>query len=549
MLREKAEKEKINIPGLAGHLFQDGLLEEEIARRATQIVLQEHTTLTHYLVHSKILSSQIIFEYCQKKFACPVLNSAIEDLPKWEEMISILKAEFIQRYRVLPIKWDTRYLYLGMTDPTDQVAIATCRFHTGLVIRPLLLAEELVEKIIPSFVFNVPLEFQINTPPIPSADFILSESTTGKEDESVVKFVDQLIQNATKKGVSDIHIEPYQEGCRIRFRQLGLLHEAAFISLHLASRVLTRLKIMANLDISERRFPQDGRLKLPLKVDIRVSTCPVVHGEKMVLRLFSLDAQYYKKIDELGLTTEQKKLFLKSLALPQGLILVTGPTGSGKTSTLYAALHFLNQIEKNISTVEDPIEVELKGINQVNVNSKIGLDFPVILRAFLRQDPDIIMIGEIRDRMTAEIALQAAQTGHLVLATLHTNNAIETIIRLKSLGIESYLFAESLQLIIAQRLIRTLCSVCKKNKPEVFPFFYASSGCDHCHQGYESRTGIFELTAKSEKLSQAIIASLNGLSASTFGDMTFYETAKEKVELGITSPEEIHRIMGFQINA
>lgn len=312
---------------------------------------------------------------------------------------------------------------------------------------------------------------------------------------AVIEYVDQLLNEAILKHISDIHIEPYEDYCRIRLRRNGLLYEAANIPIHLANQVIMRLKVMAQLNTAEKRLPLDGRLQIntAFKNDIRINTCPTLFGEKAVLRILDTK-QINLDINSLGMTDFQKEIFLKKLSHPQGLILVTGPTGSGKTMTLYSALRHLNQIEKNIVTIEDPVEIELTGINQTNINPRIGLDFSITLRTLLRQDPDIIMIGEIRDVETATIALQAAQTGHLVLSTLHTNNAAEVLSRLHSMGIATHYLMNSISLIIAQRLIRTLCQHCKKldNTP-------THKGCGHCHHGYSNRIGIFELLSLPEQ--------------------------------------------------
>lgn len=341
-------------------------------------------------------------------------------------------------------------------------------------------------------------------------------------DAEPIQLADQLIQHALTLSSSDIHIEPYEKNCRIRYRQDGLLQKIAEIPAHQASGLITRLKVMAKMDIAERRLPQDGRFQLE-KIDVRMNTCPTLYGEKAVLRLLdttniSLD------IDSLGLHENQKKIFLKTITRPQGLILVTGPTGSGKTVTLYSALNFLNKIEKNISTVEDPVEIELPGINQVNINPKINLTFSQVLRTFLRQDPDIIMVGEIRDAETAKIAVQAAQTGHLVFSTLHTNSAIETLNRLQSLNIAPYNIIHSISLIISQRLIR---------KSSI--------------NGYLGRMAIFELLTLSDNLSELILQNANTATllsqAKNEGFSTLYENGLKKVSEGLTTLTELHRVI------
>jgi len=371
------------------------------------------------------------------------------------------------------------------------------------------------------------------------AALIPAPEKTNWQDESVIAVVDQLLGDAIEKKVSDIHIEPYEQGSRIRYRRDGLLCEAALLPAHLSVRIITRLKIMANLNIAERRLPQDGRLTLLTRLpkttplDIRVNTCPTLHGEKMVLRLLDT-ATIRLTIGALGMNEKQSALFLASLARPQGLILVTGPTGSGKTVTLYSALQQVNQLEKNISTVEDPVEIELHGINQININPKIGLDFAAVLRALLRQDPDILMVGEIRDLETATIVLQAAQTGHLVLSTLHANSAAATLLRLQTMGVATDQLMGAISLIIAQRLLRQLCQHCKQPAPFALEGCtyqgYAPVGCERCYQGYRGRTGIFELLPVTNRKKES-------------GPM-LWEAGLEKVQHGMTSYAELIRVMG-----
>lgn len=446
--------------------------------------------------------------------------------PEWLHETKI-KPEIIERYHVIPLHRDEHTLHLGLSDLTNHEAISAIAFHTGLRIHPVQVDEEALNRIINTHCKPNILYSQLETA---LAKITPIEEKTNQNDHladgPVIEFVDQLIKDAVSKHVSDIHIEPHEQHCRIRFRRDGLLYDAASIPLHLATQVNTRLKIMSHLNIAEKRMPQDGRLKIhaSTKIDIRINTCPVLFGEKIVLRI--LDAKDSAlAIPSLGMTNDQQNLFLDKLSSSQGLILVTGPTGSGKTMTLYSALHHLNQTEKNISTVEDPVEIELSGINQVNVNQRIGLDFSTILRTLLRQDPDILMIGEIRDKETATIALQAAQTGHLVLSTLHTNNAAESISRFRSMGITAHEIINTASLIIAQRLVRTLCSHCKQsgNLPH-------EKGCEHCRQGYAGRIGIFELlTLKTDNHHDY---------------MRLREAGKLKVKDGITSNHELIRLLG-----
>lgn len=367
--------------------------------------------------------------------------------------------------------------------------------------------------------------------------------------EPIIQFVDHMIEHAIEHSASDVHIEPYQSICRIRYRQDGILNIIAEIPIALAARLITRLKVMAKLDISERRLSQDGRFHAG--IDIRMSTCATQFGEKVVLRL--LDANNLSlDIDTLGLTAIQKSLFLNKLNQPQGLILVTGPTGSGKTVTLYSALKQLNKPDKNISTVEDPIEIQLNGINQVNINPKIGLDFATIFRTLLRQDPDILMLGEIRDPETANVAIQAAQTGHLVLSSLHTNCAAETLTRLQTMGIAAYNIICSLSLIIAQRLVRKLCPHCKQVETIQIPKLkfphYRAVGCKHCRQGYLGRTAIYELLTLNDSLITLLLQP-NTTVADIIAEAEhnefkpLYAVGLELIKQGVTSLTELNRVI------
>ncbi|CDZ78330.1 Type II traffic warden ATPase [Legionella massiliensis] len=373
-----------------------------------------------------------------------------------------------------------------------------------------------------------PFALDSDTPPLLAEDY----------DTTVVKYLNQILNTAIQQGASDIHFEPYEQEYRIRYRQDGLLIEVAQPPLSLANRISSRLKVMANLDIAERRKPQDGRFQLSRpsshNVDCRISTCPTINGEKVVVRILDTRA-IQLDIDSLGMSSLQKEHFLRCLHKPQGLILVSGPTGSGKTVTLYTALQLLNSKEKNISTAEDPVEIKIPGINQVNMNSKVGLSFSNILRSFLRQDPDIIMIGEIRDLETAELAIKAAHTGHLVLATVHSNSAAETLTRLRNLGVPSFNLANSVSLLLAQRLARRLCEHCK---PQL--------GCTHCTNGYSGRLGLFEVMPISIPIRQLILSEANSLDilelAQGEGMQSIYQSGLEKVKQGLTTLEEVNRV-------
>jgi type IV pilus assembly protein PilB len=365
-------------------------------------------------------------------------------------------------------------------------------------------------------------------------------------DEPLIKFTDHILAHALQKSASDIHIEPYEHHCRIRYRQQGILYAITEINPTLATRLITRLKVMAQLNIAERRLPQDGHFQIvhaKAAIDIRLNTCPTLYGEKVVLRI--LDTRHLTlALDKLGLTSPQLTLFLDKISEPQGLILVTGPTGSGKTVTLYSALHYLNSTSKNISTVEDPVEIRLPGINQVNIHPKIGLDFATILRTLLRQDPDVIMVGEIRDPETAMIATQAAQTGHLVLSTIHTNNALETLTRLHTLGVT----ANNVSLILAQRLLRILCDACKTPDNSSSPTsIYQARGCPECLGGYAGRTAIYEMLTITQELTDLLANTSNTQAIQNYlqqnGFFNLQDAASDLVSKGNTSIKEMQRIL------
>lgn len=551
------------IVGLAAYLVRDGLLNSTLANTAIKTAQAQEISLTSYLVKCDILSSQTIFDYCAKKFGLPIF-----DLKTYDAALlcnPIIKPELIWRHRILPISRDINTLSIGITDPTDHAAITAVSFHTGLHIQPMLVAEQELDKLISTYCRTNNLYAHLETAlskMAPVKEQPPQPENTKQDKEPVIEFANRIIQEAIIKKISDIHLEPYADYSRIRFRRDGLLYEVATLPPLFATQVATRLKVMALLNIAERRLPQDGRIEYldrshtqhENKIDIRINTCPTIFGEKIVLRI--LDGERMNlSMDALGMTETQKNLFSTKLSQPQGLILVTGPTGSGKTVTLYTALHYLHRIEKNIITVEDPVEIELSGINQVNINPKIGLTFAEALHAFLRQDPDIIMIGEIRDSDTAEIALQAAQTGHLVLSTLHTNSAAETITRLKSMGVATYNLISSISLIMAQRLLRKLCNHCKQPDPFSLPqniaaacTLYRHSGCEHCHAGFNGRIGIFELLPMTETMVQIILSGGNtqhiAAQAKKEGHALLWDSGLEKVLAGTTSQAELTRIVG-----
>ncbi|XNO32392.1 type IV-A pilus assembly ATPase PilB [Vibrio alginolyticus] len=482
--------------------------------------------------------------------------------------------ELITRHNALPLQRTSSTLLLAVADPTNQQAEDDFRFATGLQVE-LVLGEfsqlsaairRLYGRLLShekSGLKEINQEELANLVDV-GADEIDNIEDLSQDESPVSRYINQILLDAVRKGASDIHFEPYEKMYRVRLRCDGILIETQQPPSHLSRRLSARIKILSKLDIAERRLPQDGRIKLKLNqdtaIDMRVSTLPTLFGEKIVLRLLDSSSASLD-IDKLGYSEQQKQLYLDALRRPQGMILMTGPTGSGKTVSLYTGLSILNKPEINISTAEDPVEINLSGINQVQVQPKIGFGFAEALRSFLRQDPDVVMVGEIRDLDTAEIAIKASQTGHLVLSTLHTNSAAETVIRLSNMGVESFNLASSLSLIIAQRLARKLCSHCKQSQELTVQLqhlgiqasdniFKANpDGCNECTHGYSGRTGIYEVMRFDEFLSEALIkgASVHELEklAIANGMSTLQMSGIEKLKQGITSFSELQRVLYF----
>ncbi|EJG0620912.1 type IV-A pilus assembly ATPase PilB [Vibrio parahaemolyticus] len=482
--------------------------------------------------------------------------------------------ELITRHNALPLHRTSSTLLLAIADPTNLQAEDDFRFATGLQVELVLVDfRELSAAIRRLYGRAIGQERsqlkEINQEELASlvdvgADEIDNIEDLSQDESPVSRYINQILLDAVRKGASDIHFEPYEKMYRVRLRCDGILIETQQPPSHLSRRLSARIKILSKLDIAERRLPQDGRIKLKLNqdtaIDMRVSTLPTLFGEKIVLRLLDSSSASLD-IDKLGYSEQQKQLYLEALRRPQGMILMTGPTGSGKTVSLYTGLNILNKPEINISTAEDPVEINLSGINQVQVQPKIGFGFAEALRSFLRQDPDVVMVGEIRDLDTAEIAIKASQTGHLVLSTLHTNSAAETIIRLSNMGVESFNLASSLSLIIAQRLARKLCPYCKQPQEHTVQLqhldiqttdniFKANpDGCNECTHGYSGRTGIYEVMRFDESLSEALIkgASVHELEklAIANGMSTLQMSGIEKLKQGITSFSELQRVLYF----
>jgi len=527
----------ISLTGLASYLVRDNLLDITHAQQFIQQAKQENLPFVTYLVKNHLLNSQAIAHCCVKNFGLTLF-----DLEKYQnQWLQDINPELIRQYHFLPMQYEKNVLHIAISDPTDKQTLDAIVFHIGSTINPVIVLEkqlsQFIEKNLNEQLLTLPKELFLEENKIHIQESMINY------DEPLIHFVDNLIQHAIRQSASDIHIEPFENICQIRYRKDGILYKMTEIPSQLATRLVTRLKVMAKLDITERRLPQDGRLQRH-QIDIRISSCPIAFGEKIVLRLLYLEKSSLD-INELGFNTFQKNLVLEKIKQPQGLILVTGPTGSGKTVTLYSALTILNSTEKNILTIEDPVEIQLQGINQVSIHAKIGLNFATTLRTFLRQDPDIIMVGEIRDHETAEIAIQAAHTGHLVLSTLHTNSAIETLNRLQAMSIAEYNIISSISLIIAQRLVRKLCQHCKL--PDNHSATFRAKSCKHCLHGYHGRIGIYEVLPMTEKIAELILNKKNSAAllkqAKQEGFQSLRETGLEKVNQGITSLTEINRVI------
>jgi type IV pilus assembly protein PilB len=558
--------------GFAAYLSEHGLLDKQIALNTLQQASLNKSSYIEHLVKHNLLGETRVAQAAAEYFGLPLcdINSFNRDLiPK-----EYLNIQLVKKQVVLPLFKKSGLLYLATNDPAVE-NLYELRFLTGLDLRLLIVETNKLAQVIDELL-NTLILSEMKDIGEEQADNITinaykEENDAGTdvtlydvESAPVVNYVNRVLLDAISKHASDIHFEHYEDTYRIRFRQHGILYPITSPPLKLANYLLARLKIMSSLDITEHRIPQDGRFKLILSkrraVDFRVSVCPTLFGEKVVLRILDT-SRVYQGIDELGMNELQRTHLLEALQHSQGMILVTGPTGSGKTVTLYSALHYLNSPEKNISTAEDPVEIPVQGINQVNVNLKAGLTFAVALRSFLRQDPDIIMVGEIRDYDTAEIAVKAAQTGHLVLSTLHTNSAPETITRLMNMGIEAYNLASSLTIVIAQRLVRVLCDRCKKEekfsdeilieegfkKEELASLkLYGPGSCELCTQGFKGRLGIFEVMPITPDMAMLMMRGGNALEisaqAKAEGLMSLREAGLEKVKLGATSLAELNRV-------
>ncbi len=565
--------QRMALQGLPARLIQDGLLDEKTALQALEDSKTANTNLVAHLVAKGLADAREIAIAASQEFGVPLLD--LDSIQPDLDIVRLVSDKLLQKHRVLPLARRGKRLFVAVSDPTNVHALDEIKFQTSMSIEAVVVEEDKLQKMAGKTIEQVDTAM----PDLGSDDVDLEglDVTGGDEDElgqavgrddvedaPIVRFVNKILLDAIKKGASDIHFEPYEKMYRIRLRIDGYLKEIASPPVALAYKLAARVKVMSRLDIAERRVPQDGRIKMRISktraIDFRVSTCPTLFGEKIVARILDPSSAMLG-IDALGYEPFQKDLYMQALARPHGMILVTGPTGSGKTVSLYTGLNILNKEDTNISTAEDPAEINLPGVNQVNVNPKVGLTFASALRAFLRQDPDVIMVGEIRDLETAEIAIKAAQTGHLVLSTLHTNDAPKTLTRMVDMGVQPYAIATSVALIIAQRLARRLCTHCKVPldlpaealRKEGFSDaeiatglkLYKPVGCSQCSDGYKGRLGIYQVMPITEEIQRIILRGGNAMEIAEQsmkeGVWDLRRSALEKVKNGLTSLDEMHQ--------
>ncbi|MEG2263222.1 MAG: type IV-A pilus assembly ATPase PilB [Acinetobacter sp.] len=555
--------------GFIRRLVEEGVISAEDMRSALAHAKQEKIDIVAELINQQQLSPTVIAETISVEFGEPLFDISAYDPA--QILRDAIDEKLITKHRILPIFKNSSILYVATSNPTNIEAIDAVRFSTKLNIETIIVEHNKLEKLIEqnfteesTFEFDDDFDLDVD---VDTSDPNKEEEESNKGDEApIVKYINKLLIDAIRMGASDLHFEPYEKIYRVRYRVDGVLRQIATPPLQLANRLSSRLKVMSQMDISEKRVPQDGRIKLKLSknkaIDFRVNSLPTLFGEKLVLRILDPSSAMLG-IDALGYEPEQKELFMQALDKPQGMLLITGPTGSGKTVSLYTGLNILNREDTNISTAEDPVEINLQGINQVNVNNKVGLTFSAALKSFLRQDPDIVMVGEIRDLETAEIAIKAAQTGHMVMSTLHTNSAPETLTRLRNMGVPSFNIATSVNLVIAQRLARRLCSQCKKpadipqqsllemgftetdlQQPEFQ--VYEPVGCNECREGYKGRVGIYEVMKVTPEISRIIMEDGNALEIADASARAGFNNLRRsgliKVMQGVTSLQEVNRV-------
>lgn len=562
----------VGITGIARRLVLDGVLDEATARNALDTATRERKQIAVYLREHKLVTAGQMAAANSIEFGMPIFDPST--MEESQHALKLVREDLLQKHGVLPLFKRGNKLFVGTSDPSDHHALDEIKFHTNLSVEPILVDEDILRRTTERWLESGDMlgdalndnnsfdPLDVGSDEDLNAD---AEIDVKGEDAPVVKFVNKVLVDAIRRGASDIHFEPYETDYRVRLRIDGLLKQVVKIPVKLNPRITARLKVMAQLDIAEKRVPQDGRIKLRIsktrQIDFRVSTLPTLFGEKVVLRI--LDGGAVKLgIEKLGYEPEQKQLFVDAVTKPYGMVLVTGPTGSGKTVSLYTALNLLNDDQRNISTVEDPVEIRVPGINQVQMNVKRGMTFAAALRSFLRQDPDVIMVGEIRDLETAEIAVKAAQTGHMVLSTLHTNDAPQTIARLMNMGVAPYNITSSVTLVIAQRLARRLCNNCKR--PMELPGhallaegfteeeiqegieLFEAVGCNECTEGYKGRVGIYQVMPMSEQIQTIVLQGGSALqiaeAAAAAGVRDLRRSALDKIKAGVTSLAEINRV-------
>jgi len=560
------------ITGIARRLVLDGALDETVAREALDAATKEKRPVAGYLLEKKLIAPADLAAANSIEFGMPIFD--VTSLDPAQSAIKLVSEELVRKHNALPLFKRGGRLYVGIADPTNTRALDELKFHTNLTVEAILVDEDRIKRTIDQWLESA----DALADAVADSEGLEGLEVSGGEEEfggdsgvdakgddtPVVKFINKVLVDGIRRGASDVHFEPYEDKYRVRLRIDGILKQVATIPVKLAPRIAARLKVMAQLDIAEKRVPQDGRIKLNLskskQIDFRVSTLPTLFGEKIVLRI--LDGGAAKLgIDKLGYEEDQKQLFVDAINKPYGMVLVTGPTGSGKTVSLYTALNILNDDSRNISTVEDPVEIRVPGINQVQMNVKRGMTFAAALRSFLRQDPDVVMVGEIRDLETAEIAIKAAQTGHMVLSTLHTNDAPQTISRLMNMGVAPFNITSSVTLVIAQRLARRLHE-CKRvqqlpehallaegfTADEVHAglTIYEAVGCPDCTEGYKGRTGLYQVMPMTDEI-QAIVLEGGNVqqlteAAKRSGVRDLRQSALLKVKNGVTSLAEINRV-------
>ncbi|MCP4598125.1 type IV-A pilus assembly ATPase PilB [Neptuniibacter sp.] len=562
------------LSGLAKRLVNEGVCSAEVAADAAHQSREKEQTFISYVIEQRLVSAYRAAAAASEEFGIPLLDLDALDLSTLPQ--GLINDSLITKHHALPLQKRDNRLFVAVSDPTNIQALDEFKFQSGITTEAVIVEEDKLSRTIEAFLDNQGSALdELDDTDLDSLE--IDDSATEDQDKEtdedaandapIVRFVNKILLDSIKNGASDIHFEPYEKSYRIRSRIDGILQEIAKPPSNLASRLSARLKVMSQMDISERRIPQDGRIKMKISknraIDFRVNTLPTLWGEKIVLRI--LDPSSAKMgVEALGFEEFQKELYLSTLHKPQGMVLVTGPTGSGKTVSLYTGLNILNTEERNISTAEDPVEINLEGINQVHVNPKVGLTFAEALRAFLRQDPDVVMVGEIRDLETAEIAIKAAQTGHMVLSTLHTNSAPETLTRMRNMGVPAFNIATSVSLIIAQRLGRRLCEGCKS--PVTFPeatlieegfskeeikglTLYEANhdGCSKCNRGYKGRVGIYEMLRMTPEIAEVIMENGTSLDilkvAETQNFQSLRRSGLRKVAEGVTSLEEMNRVI------